>query len=248
MDKFLEWVNSKFKNPLVPIFFIFGVILVLLGVTEGLDNLPVLNNLAPVPDFRWVSVILGSSCIIVSIVTFYRPPIVNGAGGSLTVHKYSGTWIAQNSFNLWRHKPIREPDTVSFNGKTLLVIPPNGEGGSGVQIGKLEVRYSSYSATYDIVNEVQSASVNKTGTLEMHVKVIRRQLIKEDPNEKNDAEGIYADLRRDLDNLEFDLKLKPVRDKPNQLIGTHSQKERLSDNQKASEEYSYQGLFSPLGF
>ena len=69
MANFLEWVNSKFKNPLVPMFFIFGVVLVLLGVTKGLNNLPVLNQLASDAGFRWVSVALGVGCFVVSILT-----------------------------------------------------------------------------------------------------------------------------------------------------------------------------------
>ena len=248
MSKFVEWVALKFKNPLTPMFFIFGAVLVLLGVTNGLNNLPILNQLASDAGFRWVCVALGVGCFVVSIVTLYRPPKAD-AQSIYQVHRYSGTWSVQNRFRLWRSKSIEEPDRVSFDGKTLLVIPSNGKGGSGIQIGKLQVRFKSYRATYEIVNEVQRASVDKDDTLRMHVKVIRRQLIKEDPPppKEADAEDIYADLRGGLKNSEFDLVLKPVLDTPNQLQGSHIHEEALYENQKAREKYVHEGLFDPPG-
>lgn len=165
------------------------------------------------------------------------------------VHKYSGTWIVQNSFSRWRRRNITEPDKVSFDGKTLLVIPLNGEGGVGVQIGRLQVRVDNYRATYEIVNEVQRASVDKDETLRMQVKVIRRQLIEEDPPAPKDAHAKdpYADLRGRLENASFPLVLKPVADTPLRLEGYHHHEDALYKDQIASEKYVYAGLFGPPG-
>lgn len=166
------------------------------------------------------------------------------------VHKYSGTWVVQNSFSRWRRRTITEPDKVSFDGKTLLVIPINGEGGVGVQIGRLQVRVNNYRATYEIVNEVQRASVDKDGTLRMQVKVIRRQLIEEDPPAPEDAHAKdpYADLRGRLENPIFPLVLKPVADTtPLQLEGSHEHEDARYKDQIASEKYVYAGLFGPPG-
>jgi hypothetical protein len=166
------------------------------------------------------------------------------------VHRYSGTWSVRNSFSLWRDRPIKKPDTVFFVGKTWLLIPTEGEGGSGIQIGKLHVHVSGYNASYDIVNEISKASVDKAGTLRMNVKEIRHQLTKEDPLplKAPHAEDDYADLRRDLETKEWELELDTVSDKPMQLKGRHKHEEALDDvDQRAGEKYVYEGLFIPPG-
>lgn len=254
MEKIAEWLTSKFKHPLSPLFFFLGMLLVLLGVSNGL-SLPILNQLASDPNFRWACLVLGVLCLVASIFIFYHPPEVADGGSSITddrsvyqVHKYSGTWIGQNSFSRWRRRNIIEPDKVSFDGKSLLVIPISGEGGVGVQIGRLQVRIDNYHATYEIVNEVQRASVDKDGTLRMQVKVIRRQLIAEAPSAPKDAHAKdpYADLRGRLENPSFMVVLKPVADTtPLQLEGSHQHEDTLYKDQIASEKYVYVGLFGP---
>jgi len=249
MEKFGEWVISKFKHPLSLMFFILGTLLVLLGVSNGL-NLPVLDQLASDPNFRWACLALGVLCFIPSVFIFYHPPnVADGSGSIYQVHKYSGTWTVKNKFTRWRDRPIAEPDNVSFDGKALLVIPINGEGGSGVQIGRLRVRIDNYSADYEIVNEVRKAWVDKDGTLRMQVKVIRRQLIYEDPPTPKDARAKdpYADLRGSLKRPDFPLVLKHVADTmPLRLEGSHNHNS-FSDrkDQLAEEEYEYDNLFGP---
>ena len=73
MEKFTEMITSKFKHPLSPMFFFLGVLLVLLGVSNGL-NLPVLNKLTSDVNFRWACSALGVLCLIASIIIFYLPP------------------------------------------------------------------------------------------------------------------------------------------------------------------------------
>jgi hypothetical protein len=256
MEKFADWLTSKFKHPLSPMFFFLGMLLILLGVSNGL-SLPILNQLASDPNFRWACLVLGVLCFVASLFIFYHPPKVADASSSIAddrslyqVHKYSGIWNVQTSFSRWRSRNITEPDRVSFVGKTLLVIPTNGEGGSGVQIGTLHIHVDNYHATYEIVNEVQRASVDKDETLRMHIKVVQRQLIEEVPPPLKDAHitDPYADLRGELENRMFDSVLKSVADVPNQLEGGHIHEEGLYKNQIASEKWVYGGLFAPPGF
>ncbi len=173
-------------------------------------------------------------------------PSFEAKSNSIQTHKYSGTWKVQNKFTRWRRRDIQEPDEVFFYGTTLLIISKDGQEGSGVQIGKLQVRIKDYRATYEIVNEVQRATViqeEMSDILRMHVKVIRRRLIKESPSEKDDLDNTYSDLREDLEHRGFDLILKSVPDKPNQLKGDHVFEVALKKIQIASEVYNYHGLF-----
>jgi hypothetical protein len=72
MEKFTDMITG-FKHPLSPMFFFLGVLLLLLGVSNGL-NLPILNQLASDANFRWACLALGVLCLIASIFIFYRPP------------------------------------------------------------------------------------------------------------------------------------------------------------------------------
>jgi hypothetical protein len=73
MEKFTEWVTSKFQHPLGLLFFLLGALLILLGVTTGLE-LPVLQQLAPDVNYRWVSLALGVIFLLLATLIYYRPP------------------------------------------------------------------------------------------------------------------------------------------------------------------------------
>lgn len=242
---------------------IIGVFVFIIG---GAGGLPVGNPPLQIVDATWriglgiLGILLATAGMLLQFREATKRVLgsVDDAGGSITaerqkyqVHRYSGTWIVQNSFSRWRDRKIVEPDKVSFDGKTLLVIPFNGEGGVGVQIGRLQVSIDNYHAIYEIVNEVQSASVDNYGTLRMQVEVIRRQLVEENPPapdlKDTNATDPYADLRGDLKNRNFPLVLKPVAERPLQLGGSHYHEENLSKDQIASEKYVHTGLFGPPG-
>ena len=73
MEKLGEWITSKFQHPLAPLFFLLGVMLLLLGLSSGV-NLPVLNQLTADSKYRWVTVLAGVLSLITSIVIYYKPP------------------------------------------------------------------------------------------------------------------------------------------------------------------------------
>ena len=73
MDNPFEWLTSKFKQPLSLAFFAFGALLILLGITTGLE-IQGLKQLAADPQFRWISIASGLCLLLVAIFIAYRPP------------------------------------------------------------------------------------------------------------------------------------------------------------------------------
>ena len=58
MGKFIEWLTSKFQQPLSLLFFLLGALLILLGLTTGLE-IPFLKRLTPEGDYRVITLALG---------------------------------------------------------------------------------------------------------------------------------------------------------------------------------------------
>jgi hypothetical protein len=247
------------RGPLAII--VIGVLMFFIGAVGGL---PVGNPPLQITDPTWrigigiLGFVLAAAGLFLQFREAPKPAVDLGDDATVSrtsaqlqnqVHKYSGTWLVQNRFSRWRRRNITEPDKVSFDGKALLVINIDGKGGMGIQIGRLEVCVGNYHAIYEIVNEVQNTSVDKDGTLRLQVKVIRRQLIMEEPPvpKDTDAKDPYADLRGPLTNPYFPLVLQPVTDTPLRLEGSHHHEDALSQDQIAAEKYVYQGLFIAPG-
>jgi len=73
MDKVIEWLTQKFSHPLTLLFFLLGVVLLLLGLTTGFE-IPVLQQVAPALEYQGVSLVLGVICLMFSLVVYYKPP------------------------------------------------------------------------------------------------------------------------------------------------------------------------------
>ena len=73
MEKLAQWLAERFQHPLSLLFFILGALLILIGVTTGLE-VPLLKQLAPDVDFRWVSLAIGLVFALLSVLIYYRPP------------------------------------------------------------------------------------------------------------------------------------------------------------------------------
>lgn len=166
------------------------------------------------------------------------PPLASGIPPVSQAHGYSGTWNVESRFSLWRGVKIEKGNKVYFDGKTFLVLQNDGEKGSGIQVGKLWIDTEGYSAMYEILNEVLSASVDEDGTLKLHIKVVRREGPKNTSGKAPD-ESFEEDLR----NKEFDLVLKPVPGKSKRLRGTHAYKSASKVYQRAVENWEYSNLF-----
>jgi hypothetical protein len=61
------------------LFFGFGAVLILLGVSTSL-NLPWITQIVPDVHFRWVCVVIGSISLALAILMYYRPPTAENVG------------------------------------------------------------------------------------------------------------------------------------------------------------------------
>jgi|SRR5271165_221223 len=68
-SKALDFRTWKFEW----LFFVFGALLILLGVSNGFE-LPWLKGLTADEHFRWASVAIGSLSLVAGTVIHYRPP------------------------------------------------------------------------------------------------------------------------------------------------------------------------------
>lgn len=73
MSDLVKWVTEKFGQPLPLLLFALGTVLLLLGVTTGVD-LPVLKELRPDVEHRWVALAFGALLLLSSVVLYYFPP------------------------------------------------------------------------------------------------------------------------------------------------------------------------------
>src|SRR5438045_3152422 len=72
MSEIIKWFIAKFQQPLPLLFFMLGAVLLLLGVTTGVD-LPVLKKLTPEIRYRWISLALGAVFLLSAILLYYFP-------------------------------------------------------------------------------------------------------------------------------------------------------------------------------
>ena len=72
MSAIIKWITDKFQQPLPLLFFTLGAVLLLLGVTTGVD-LPGLKKLTPEVNYRWTSLGLGSGFLLSAILLYYFP-------------------------------------------------------------------------------------------------------------------------------------------------------------------------------
>ncbi len=162
-------------------------------------------------------------------------PIPVGIPAMRRVHGYSGIWEVQNKFTLWHGIPVTPPDSVSWEGKTLLRISDSGQEGYGSQIGLLKVTFHQYRATWQVANEVIRAAVDKDGCLTMHVEVRARSLLDKSESGTPPSERVHEDLP----SASWDLKLEPITNERKMLQGSHVYKVGGSIYSQAQEYYSY---------
>jgi hypothetical protein len=167
------------------------------------------------------------------------PHLAGGVPPVSQVHGYSGTWNIASTFSLWRGTPIEPDDRVYFEGKAFLVLEEGGERGSGIQVGKLSIRIGEYAATYDILNEIITASVDVNGTLRMLVKIVRREGPKEPPAIRLDE----AKYPSNLPTKEFHVEVRPDPVIAETLTGAHWYRTATKVYQQAEEHWDYAHLF-----
>ena len=71
MEKILEAITQKFKNPLSLLFFLLGAILTLLGLVSSFELAN--GKIEPNPSYQGLSLILGIGCLLLAVL-FYKKP------------------------------------------------------------------------------------------------------------------------------------------------------------------------------
>jgi len=72
MEKIIDWLTEKFSSPLSLLFFILGVLLLLLGLSKEIPFLE--KSLSPAVEYRWVALIAGGISLSLALFIYYNPP------------------------------------------------------------------------------------------------------------------------------------------------------------------------------
>jgi hypothetical protein len=68
------------------------------------------------------------------------PAIQFGFSPTCQLHGYSACWQTETVYEVYRRIPLKDPEYVVLNGKMILQIPANGDGGVGCFYGNLQVQ------------------------------------------------------------------------------------------------------------
>ena len=129
MDKFLNWVSSKFHEPLSIIFCLAGMIFILLGI-DGSLKVPVFDEITARDNSQWISLIIG--------VTFYL------LGVGIFIYFYNLNSVDSNN-NKFRKIPeideiIESNLYLSGTQKNILGIFHQNLSSDGQTISEEEIR------------------------------------------------------------------------------------------------------------
>ncbi len=89
------------------------------------------------------------------------------------VHGYTGRWAFELRLDHWRSVTIAGPNWVYIKGTFTLVIPANGQAGSGLAHGRLyfklvdrpDINQNPYQGEYRTAHEITTAACERDGSL-----------------------------------------------------------------------------------
>ena len=93
------------------------------------------------------------------------PAIQVGFSPTCQMHGYSGCWQAETVYEVYRRIQVKDPDYVVLNGRMILQIPPDGNGGAGCFFGNLQVQIGGCYAEFEISDPVIDAKVFGDGSM-----------------------------------------------------------------------------------
>ena len=143
------------------------------------------------------------------------PALQRGFSPTVQMHGYSGVWQVETSYEVYRHVEIKRPDYVLLNGKTILQIPPNGEGGTGCFYGNLQIQVGACYAEFEVSERVVDAKVFADGTMSVRNAAQSRQRTRLE-GEPPQRDGFEPDFRG---AREIDVSLSCPADEPGVLRG-----------------------------
>ena len=146
------------------------------------------------------------------------PTMQVGFSPTCQLHGYSGTWQAEISYEVYRHLQIKAPDYVILNGKMVLQVPPDGDGGAGSFYGNLQVQIGDCYAEFEVSDRVIDAKVSPDGSMKLRNAVQSRQRIRLEgtPPQRDGFEPDFRGAR------EIDLFFDCPPDEPGILRGRFS--------------------------
>lgn len=106
------------------------------------------------------------------------PAVQVGFSPTCQLHGYSGHWEVETVYEVYRRLPIKSPDYAVIDGTMLLQVPPDGNGGSGVFYGTMQVQIGACYAEFEMCDRVVEARVQADGSLKLRNSVQTRQLLK----------------------------------------------------------------------
>ncbi len=136
MDRISDWLTGKFRHPLSLLFFTLGALLILIGVTTSLE-VPVLQQVVPDVNFKWVSIVLGIVSVAVAVFLYYRPPVE-----SSSLETVRGTFIPGE---LTKNFTSRRISISQSQARFLRFAEFEGHSGSPVSQDRFEDKFNQYS-------------------------------------------------------------------------------------------------------
>ena len=106
------------------------------------------------------------------------PAIQTGFSPTSQLHGYSGCWQTETVYETYRRMPIKDPDYVILNGKAILQIPSNGEGGAGSIYGNLQIQIGDCYAEFEVSDRIIDAKVFPDGTMKIRNAMQSRQRLR----------------------------------------------------------------------
>lgn len=128
------------------------------------------------------------------------PAIQAGFSPTCQLHGYSGSWQAETVYEVYRRIQIKDPDYAVINGKLILQIPADGEGGAGCFYGTMQIQIGDCYAEFEINDRVIDAKVFADGSMKLRNAVQSRQRIRLDGTPPQ-RDGFEPDFRgaREID-------------------------------------------------
>lgn len=146
------------------------------------------------------------------------PAIQVGFSPTCQMHGYSGSWKTEVGYEVYRRLPLESPDYAVINGKMILQIPPDGNGGTGSLYGTLQIQIGACYAEFEICDLIVDARVSGDGGMKLRNTVQARQLIKLEGNPPQ-RDGFEPEFRG---AREIDVFIHCPPDEPGVLRGRFS--------------------------
>ena len=90
MDKFFDWISSKFHEPLSVIFCLAGMIFILLGI-DGSLKVPIFDEITVRENSQWISLIIGVTFCLLGVVIFIYFYNINNNGNKKNNNEFRKT-------------------------------------------------------------------------------------------------------------------------------------------------------------